>query len=179
MAAKNNGKYPNRLRELRRNAGLSQAELAKMIGIGQSGYSSMETMSVEIMPARIEKLCEIFNCSKEDLFPSAVGGVPAGSNVWICDDDAMIPVLEKDDYVAYEPKRSWHDLENKDIVLIRVDGNLCVRSVTVVDGIVYMTPAIDPLRFESYKVFLRGEDKPYMDDPIELVGVCTHYTRKL
>lgn len=180
MASKNNGRYPNRLRELRKNAGYSQAEIAKLIGIGQSGYSSMETMSVELQPNRIEKLCEIFNCSKEDLYPPVFTSVPEGSNVWVCADDAMIPVLEPGDVVAYESVSDWRALENKDIVIIRVDGDLCVRSVTVVDGIVYLTPAIDPLRFESYKVFLRGEDEqPYMDDPIELVGVCTQFTRKL
>ena len=179
MASKNNGRYPNRLRELRKNAGYSQAELAKLIGIGQSGYSSMETMSVELQPNRIEKLCEIFNCSKEDLYPPVFTSVPVGSNVWICDDPALAPFLEVNDTVLFEPVNDWRALVDKSFVIIRVDGSLRVRAVTTVDNVVYLTPIADPRLFNQYRVFLRENDEPYMEDPIELVGVCTQFTRKL
>ena len=53
----------NRLKELRKNKRLTQAELAKIIGINQNSYSYWENGKVKIDNQSLQKLAELFNVS--------------------------------------------------------------------------------------------------------------------
>lgn len=52
-----------RIRDLREDADLSQTELAKMLGMSQTGYSKYETGENDIPTAILIKLSEIYNVS--------------------------------------------------------------------------------------------------------------------
>lgn len=54
-----------RLVELRKERGLSQKEVAKMLGIDRSNYSKYELGKLEVNPAMIRKLTEIYNVSAD------------------------------------------------------------------------------------------------------------------
>lgn len=52
-----------RIRDLREDADLSQTELAKKLGMSQTGYSKYETGENDIPTAILIKLSEIYNVS--------------------------------------------------------------------------------------------------------------------
>ncbi len=54
-----------RLVELRKERGLSQKEVAKMLGIDRSNYSKYELGKLEVNPAMIRNLTEIYNVSAD------------------------------------------------------------------------------------------------------------------
>lgn len=57
-----------RLRELREDANLSQAEVASIVGITQSTYSSYENGSVKNIPLdALVKLCKFYHVSSDYL----------------------------------------------------------------------------------------------------------------
>lgn len=56
------------LRQKRREAGLSQAELAEMLGVKQHTVSNYEIGRNEPSIAIFKRLIEIFKCHAEDLF---------------------------------------------------------------------------------------------------------------
>ena len=54
--------YP-RIRDLREDADLSQAKLAKKLGMSQTGYSKYETGENDIPTAILIRLSDIYNVS--------------------------------------------------------------------------------------------------------------------
>ena len=93
----------NRLKELRKEKGLTQVELAKQIGIGQSGYSDWERGITKIDSESLTKLSALFSVSvgyllgKDDDAQEnfrripVLGSVPAG-----------IPIDAVEDIVDWE-----------------------------------------------------------------------------
>lgn len=57
-----------RLRECRKNAGLSQEKVAEFIGIDASTYSRIERGHTSPDADVIEQLCQILSCTPNDLF---------------------------------------------------------------------------------------------------------------
>ena len=65
-----------RLKELRKNAKMSQQHLADLIGMSKSYYSELENEKKPINSLRLEKLADALGVSTGDLFESA----PVGKN---------------------------------------------------------------------------------------------------
>lgn len=55
------------IRKLRRDKGLSQFELAELLGINQSAVAQWETGKTAPNFKRLKKLAEILGCSVDDL----------------------------------------------------------------------------------------------------------------
>ena len=55
------------IRKLRRDKGLSQFELAELLGINQSAVAQWETGKTAPNFKRLKKLAEILDCSVDDL----------------------------------------------------------------------------------------------------------------
>lgn len=141
----------NRLKELRKAKGLTQVELAKQIGIGQSGYSDWERGITKIDSESLTKLSALFSVSvgyllgkdddaKENFRRIPVlGSVPAGIPI-----DAVEDIVDWEDlpesmfsgdkeYFALEVKGDsmWPDYLPGDIVIVRKtpcceSGDVCV-----------------------------------------------------
>ena len=63
----------NRLKELRKANRMTQSDVAKIVGIGQSGYSFWESGRSKIDDAGLRKLAALYNVSVDCAsFPSAV-----------------------------------------------------------------------------------------------------------
>ena len=58
--------YP-RLRDLREDSDRSQTDLAKLLGMSQTGYSKYETGENEVPVAVLEKLADIYKTSVDYL----------------------------------------------------------------------------------------------------------------
>lgn len=58
----------NRIRELRERVGMSQSELARRIGCGQSTLSEIETGRIDLKLRRMEAIAEALNVPISDLF---------------------------------------------------------------------------------------------------------------
>ena len=58
--------YP-RLRDLREDSDRNQTELAKLLGMSQTGYSKYETGENEVPVAVLEKLADIYKTSVDYL----------------------------------------------------------------------------------------------------------------
>lgn len=141
----------NRLRELRKAKGLTQVELAKQIGIGQSGYSDWERGVTKMDSGSAAKLAALFSVSvgyllgtDDEVEPSfrripVLGSVPAGVPI-----DAVEDIVDWEDlpesmfagnkeYFALEVHGDsmWPDYLPGDIVIVRRDpccesGDICV-----------------------------------------------------
>lgn len=59
----------NRLRELRERAGLSQGELAELVGVTQQGISYLETGDRGGRMGTWRKVCDVLDIDMSDLFP--------------------------------------------------------------------------------------------------------------
>ena len=58
----------NRIKELRRKAGLSQKELGEAIGVNHSAIARYELGNRTVSVATARRLCDVFGCSMEYLF---------------------------------------------------------------------------------------------------------------
>ena len=65
--------YLPRLRDLREDHDLSQAEVADKLGIRQNVYSRYETGKNDMKPFQIIELCKLYNVSADYIF-----GLPEG-----------------------------------------------------------------------------------------------------
>lgn len=149
----------NRLKELRKEKGLTQVELAKQIGIGQSGYSDWERGITKIDSESLTKLSALFSVSvgyllgKDDDAQEnfrripVLGSVPAGIPI-----DAVEDIVDWEDlpesmfsgdkeYFALEVKGDsmWPDYLPGDIVIVRKtpcceSGDVCVVYVNGYDA---------------------------------------------
>ncbi len=57
----------NRIKELRMQRGIKQAELAEMLGIGQTSVSNYELETRALDPHLINQLCDIFHVTADYL----------------------------------------------------------------------------------------------------------------
>lgn len=141
----------NRLKELRKGKGLTQVELAKQIGIGQSGYSDWERGITRIDSESLAKLSALFSVSVGYILGEdenegesfrrvpVLGSVPAGIPI-----DAIEDIIDWEDlpesmftgdkeYFALEVKGDsmWPDYLPGDIVIVQrqpccESGDVCV-----------------------------------------------------
>ena len=58
----------NRLRDLREDADLNQTQVAKFLGMSQTGYSKYETEENDIPTQVLIKLAKIYHTSTEYIF---------------------------------------------------------------------------------------------------------------
>ena len=56
-----------RIRELRKQLGLSQEQLSQLVGVKQASISLWESGSAEPSVKNIRKLVKIFNCTSDEL----------------------------------------------------------------------------------------------------------------
>ena len=149
----------NRLKELRKGKGLTQVELAKQIGIGQSGYSDWERGITRIDSESLAKLSALFSVSvgyilgeDENVRESfrrvpVLGSVPAGIPIEAIEDiieweeiPASMCAGDKE-YFALEVKGDsmWPDYLPGDIVIVQrqpccESGDVCVVYVNGYDA---------------------------------------------
>lgn len=141
----------NRLKELRKGKGLTQVELAKQIGIGQSGYSDWERGITRIDSESLAKLSALFSVSvgyilgedenERESFRRVpvLGSVPAGIPIEAIEDivdweDLPESMFTGDkEYFALEVKGDsmWPDYLPGDIVIVQrqpccESGDVCV-----------------------------------------------------
>lgn len=141
----------NRLKELRKGKGLTQVELAKQIGIGQSGYSDWERGITRIDSESLAKLSALFSVSvgyilgedenERESFRRVpvLGSVPAGIPIEAIEDivdweDLPESMFTGDkEYFALEVKGDsmWPDYLPGDIVIVQrqpccESGDICV-----------------------------------------------------
>ncbi len=53
----------------RKKIGLRQEHLAQFLGVTRSNVVNMEKGRINVMPEKIVKLCSLFRCQPNDLFP--------------------------------------------------------------------------------------------------------------
>ena len=70
----------SRLRELRKEKNMTQAELANIIGLTQHGYSQIETGRKRISSDFVIKLCELYNVNAEYLLNLTEQRQPRSAN---------------------------------------------------------------------------------------------------
>jgi transcriptional regulator with XRE-family HTH domain len=61
--------YSNRLKEFRKEAGLSQSELGRRAGIAESNYSKIENGIVPAWPKAKRRLARVLKVRIAELFP--------------------------------------------------------------------------------------------------------------
>ena len=88
----------NNLRKLRKDKGVGQVEMAKMLGIGQSTYSRYEAGLVDIPLDILPKLTEFFGVSSDivlglDTDPDAFGRPIVIQPELYPEDEVLIPVM--------------------------------------------------------------------------------------
>lgn len=83
-----------RLKQLRKSKGLTQSEVAKMVGISQNNYSYWENGKVKIDSASIAKLAEIFGVSVDYLLGRTITAnlPPNVQNVYPLESPIRLPV---------------------------------------------------------------------------------------
>ena len=149
----------NRLKELRKGKGLTQVELAKQIGIGQSGYSDWERGITRIDSESLAKLSAIFSVSVGYILGEdendresfrrvpVLGSVPAGIPIEAIEDIVDWEEIPQDmctgdkEYFALEVKGDsmWPDYLPGDIVIVQrqpccESGDVCVVYVNGYDA---------------------------------------------
>lgn len=93
----------NNLRQARKAKGLTQAEVARTIGLTQNGYSYWENGKAKIDKDQLLKLAELFEVSTDYLLGNT--SKPNTKGVWIPvlgDVAAGIPIEAVEDIVDYE-----------------------------------------------------------------------------
>jgi len=73
--------FGKRLHQARTAAGLSQTQVAELLGLSQSGYAAWERENVALRPDQVSRLCSILRVKVEELFedgPSVRRTGPAG-----------------------------------------------------------------------------------------------------
>lgn len=199
----------NRLKELRKEKGLTQVELAKQIGIGQSGYSDWERGITKIDSESLTKLSALFSVSvgyllgKDDDAQEnfrripVLGSVPAGIPI-----DAVEDIVDWEDlpesmfsgdkeYFALEVKGDsmWPDYLPGDIVIVRKtpcceSGDVCVVYVNGYDA------TLKQVKFgEDGSITLVPKNQSYpprtyspeeeADLPVAICGVVVELRRKI
>lgn len=93
----------NRLKELRKANRMTQSDVAKIVGIGQSGYSFWESGRSKIDDAGLRKLAALYNVSVDYLLGTDTNQVKASVKIPVLGDVAAgIPIEAVENIVDYE-----------------------------------------------------------------------------
>lgn len=93
----------NRLRELRKSRRMTQSDVARLVGIGQSGYSFWENGRSKIDDASLKKLADFYGVSVDYLLGVGDGTPKSSTRVPVLGDVAAgIPIEAIQDIVDYE-----------------------------------------------------------------------------
>jgi len=100
---KTNNKQENkgisaRLRTLRAEYNLTQADVAKELGISQQTYSKYESQDTNIDSATIKKICEMYGVSADYLLGIETGNTVAGKkelNSFVKSDDEIDFIVDR------------------------------------------------------------------------------------
>lgn len=98
----------NNLKELRKAKGLTQSDLAQIIGISQNNYSYWENDKVKIDNASLQKLADFFNVSVDYILGREENTPTASSN-----SSLVIPEKYRDVLIACN--EGADDLTQEDI----------------------------------------------------------------
>ena len=93
----------NRLKELRKAKQMTQAEVAKIVGIGQSGYSFWESGRSKIDDAGLRKLASLYNVTIDYLLGTDTNKPKQSVQIPVLGDVAAgIPIEAIENIVDYE-----------------------------------------------------------------------------
>lgn len=93
----------NRLKELRKANRMTQSDVAKIVGIGQSGYSFWESGRSKIDDAGLRKLAALYNVSVDYLLGTDTNQTKASVKIPVLGDVAAgIPIEAIENTVDYE-----------------------------------------------------------------------------
>lgn len=93
----------NRLKELRKANRMTQSDVAKIVGIGQSGYSFWESGRSKIDDAGLRKLAALYNVSVDYLLGTDNNQTKASIKIPVLGDVAAgIPIETVENIVDYE-----------------------------------------------------------------------------
>ena len=93
----------NRLKELRKANRMTQSDVAKIVGIGQSGYSFWESGRSKIDDAGLRKLAALYNVSVDYLLGTDNNQTKASIKIPVLGDVAVgIPIETVENIVDYE-----------------------------------------------------------------------------
>lgn len=93
----------NRLKELRKANRMTQSDVAKIVGIGQSGYSFWESGRSKIDDAGLRKLAALYNVSVDYLLGTDTNQTKASVKIPVLGDVAAgIPIEAIENIVDYE-----------------------------------------------------------------------------
>ena len=70
-----------KIKELRKNAGYSQQQMATLLNMSQQGYAHYESGTNEPNVETLKKLCLIFNCTSDELLEIDTPGERAKVNI--------------------------------------------------------------------------------------------------
>jgi transcriptional regulator with XRE-family HTH domain len=73
--------FAQHLRQLREAAGLSQRQIAKLLGISQPSYAEWEQHNVALKPEQLLKLADVLGVRIEELFEKDSSAKPRGGPV--------------------------------------------------------------------------------------------------
>ena len=138
-----------RLKEARKAARMTQAEVAKILGVNQNTYSYWETGKTKIDNISLSKLAEIFNVSIDyllDIQPPVkgvrvpiYGSVPAGIPLEAIENiegyEEITPALaSKGEYFALKIKGETMSpfILNNDIVIVRKQSEIESGDIAIV-----------------------------------------------
>ncbi|OZB90097.1 hypothetical protein CJP46_35330 [Paenibacillus sp. XY044] len=156
---------------LREQAGLTQKELAEMLGMSQSNYSKYEYGTREPNLENIYKLSDILNCSIDYLFgkePQRIEteAVPMLKDVidekLIFDESSSLSLPKE--YTEGEPTfiyrmpdnsmtllglhkgnfavaKMTNDINESDIVVVKLDDEILVRTISYLDDKIVLSPS--------------------------------------
>lgn len=147
----------NRLRELRKNKGITQSELAKMLGITQNNYSYWENGKVKIDNKSIELLADFFNVTTDYLLGVDNINIKRGIKIPVLGSiPAGIPLEAITDIIDYEeiPEEMARSGE---YFALKVKGNSMSPEIT--DGEVAIVKKVDDAESGSICVIMvNGND---------------------
>ena len=94
-------KLSDRLKELRKRAGLSQTEIARKIGVPISTYNSYETKGTFPPPSRLAKIAQVLNCTIPDLmgYPDELLNDPLSAALKLIQNAGLLVEREGDNIV--------------------------------------------------------------------------------
>lgn len=199
----------NRLKELRKGKRLTQVELAKQIGIGQSGYSDWERGITNIDSASLKKLAALFSVStdyllgkEDDSKPNfskipVLGSVPAGIPLEAIEDIVDWEEIPQSmcngskEYFALEVKGDsmWPEYLPGDVVIIRKSptcetGDDCVVYINGYDATLKQVKLGED---GSLTIIPRNQNYPprtfsrqeVQELPVSIAGVVVELRRKV
>lgn len=199
----------NRLRELRKSRRMTQNDIAKLVGIGQSGYSFWENGRSKIDDASLKKLAEFYGVTVDYLLGGdgappnttkripVLGSVPAGIPLEAIEDIVDWEEIPQSmcngskEYFALEVKGDsmWPEYLPGDVVIIRKSptcetGDDCVVYINGYDATLKQVKLGED---GSLTIIPRNQNYPprtfsrqeVQELPVSIAGVVVELRRKV